>query len=248
MNTAVRRTRASREIQARGGASGRSAQIATGGQRQTRQILLTSAKGGSGKTTTAYNLAAFAANDGLKVGIVDLDVQGALTNWWRLRPAEAPEIRHFHAGMDDYARALEDAERAKLDLIIVDTPPAIEAFDGAIRLLVRRADLCLVPSNQGGVDPSVATNWLQFLKREGARAACVLNRAKTNSRSFQPTKIELQSAGKLCPFEVRDLEDIKETVTLGVGVVELAKASGVDDYRGVWAFVCSELSLSGAEG
>lgn len=247
MNTAVRRTRTGREIQARDGTSDRSAHIATGGQRQARKVLLTSAKGGSGKTTTAYNLAAFAANDGLKVGIVDLDVQGALTNWWRMRPAEAPEIWHFHARMDDYARALENAERAKLDLIIVDTPPAIEAFDGAIRLLVRRADLCLVPSNQGGVDPSVAANWLRFLKREGATAACVLNRAKTNSRSFQPTKIELQSAGKLCPFEVRDLEDIKETVTLGVGVVELARANGVDDYRGVWAFVCSELSLSGAE-
>jgi chromosome partitioning protein len=78
--------------------------------------------------------------------------------------------------------------------------------------------------------------------------ACILNRAKTNSRSFQPTKIELQSAGKLCPFEVRDLEDIKETVTLGVGVVELAKANGVGDYRGVWAFVRSELGLGDAEG
>jgi len=45
----------------------------------------------------------------------------------------------------------------------------------------------------------------------------------------------------------RLLEDIKETVNLGVGVVELARANGVDDYRGVWAFVCSELSLSEAE-
>jgi len=247
MNIAIRRTRTGRETQARNGDSPRSVQIAMGEQRKTKKILLTSAKGGSGKTTTAYNLAAFAANDGLRVGIVDLDVQGALTNWWRMRPREAPEIWHFHATMDDYGRALEEAENAELDLIIVDTPPAIEAFDGAIRLLVRRADICLVPSNQGGVDPSVATNWLKFLKREGARAACVLNRAKTNSRSFQPTKIELQSAGKLCPFEVRDLEDIKETVTLGVGVVELARANGVDDYRGVWAFVCSELSLSEAE-
>jgi chromosome partitioning protein len=215
--------------------------------KSTKWVLLTSSKGGSGKTTTAYNIAAFAANDGLRVGVVDLDIQGALTQWWRLRPKEAPLIRHFHATMDSFQGALDRAAAADLELVIIDTPPAIEAFDGAIRLLVRRADLCLVPSNQGGVDPSVAATWLKFLKRERARAACILNRARTNSRSFQPTKIELQSAGKLCPFEVRDLEDIKETVTLGLGVLELAKANGVEDYRGVWAFVRSELSLQDSE-
>ena len=219
----------------------------TGRPNLAKWVLLTSSKGGSGKTTTAYNLAAFAANDGIRVGVVDLDIQGALTQWWRLRPPEAPLIRHFHATMDTFQGALDRAAAAELELVIIDTPPAIEAFDGAIRLLVRRADLCLVPSNQGGVDPSVAAAWMKFLKRERVRAACVLNRAKTNSRSFQPTKIELQSAGKLCPFEVRDLEDIKETVTLGLGVLELAKANGVEDYRGVWAFVRSELGLQDAE-
>jgi chromosome partitioning protein len=149
--------------------------------------------------------------------------------------------------MDSFEGALDRAAQADLDLVIIDTPPAIEAFDGAIRLLVRRVDLCLVPSNQGGVDPSVATSWLKFLKRERARAACILNRAKSNSRSFKPTKIALQSAGQLCPFEVRDLEDIKETVTLGLGVLELAKAAGVEDYRGVWAFVRSELGFQDTE-
>jgi len=99
MSTAVRRTNVSRKVQTRGGDTARSAQIAMGEQRKAKKILLTSAKGGSGKTTTAYNLAAFAANDGLRVGIVDLDIQGALTNWWRLRPAEARAIQFCRSGL-----------------------------------------------------------------------------------------------------------------------------------------------------
>ena len=215
--------------------------------RHTHWLLLTSAKGGSGKTTTAYNIAVFAANAGLRVGLVDLDVQGALTSWWRLRPPQAPAIRHFHSPMNRFQEALSSAEKADLDLVIIDTPPAIEAFDGAIRLLVRRAHLCLVPSNQGGVDPQIAANWLRFLRREHARAACLLNRAKTNSRSFQSTKLELQSAGPLCPFEVRDLEDVKETARLGLGVLEVRTASGRSDYKGVWTYVRSELGIQEPE-
>jgi len=217
-------------------------------RKSTKWVLLTSAKGGSGKTTTAYNLAAFAANDGLKVGIVDLDAQGALTAWWMRRPKEAPPISHFYAAMADFATALDAAAISDRDIVIIDTPPAIEAFDGAIRLLIRRADLCLVPSNQGGVDPDIATKWLTFLRRERVKAAFVLNRAKAKSRSFQPTKLALQAAGALCPFEIRDLEDIKESSTLGLGVVEVSKALGVEDYRGVWSYVRSELGLRDDEG
>jgi len=59
-----------------------------------RLLLLSSAKGGSAKTTTARNLAVVAAHSGLAVATIDLDGQETLTNWWARRPDEAPSIQH----------------------------------------------------------------------------------------------------------------------------------------------------------
>src|SRR3954468_18984813 len=114
MNTAILKSRKDRGV----GASQKSDATVlpearrTGRANLAKWVLLTSSKGGSGKTTTAYNLAAFAANDGIRVGVVDLDIQGALTKWWRLRPPEAPLIRHFHATMDTFQGALDKAATA----------------------------------------------------------------------------------------------------------------------------------------
>ena len=211
-----------------------------------RWLLITSSKGGSGKTTTAYNLAVFAVNEGLRVGLLDLDAQGALSKWHALRPPEAPTLPHHWARMEQWREAMATIEaQGPLDLVIIDTPPAVEAYAEPLKHLLRRADLCLVPSRQGGVDTAVAAEHLRFLRREKVRAAAVLNQARANTRSFQPTRLQLAEAGALCPFEIRDLEDIRDTATLGLGVLEVSRYQGTEDYRGVWLYARGELGLGG---
>ena len=57
-----------------------------------RTIVLTSLKGGSGKSTIAANVAVEAERQGVgKVAIADTDApQGSASHWWNARSAETP--------------------------------------------------------------------------------------------------------------------------------------------------------------
>ncbi len=210
----------------------------------SRLVLISSAKGGSGKTTTARNLAICALQDGLRVATVDLDAQGSLTLWFRRRPEEAPALEHFQVPLAESLDALNGvAAIAGIDLVLVDTPPGVEANPAVVKALIHRSDFVLMPTGQGGPDIETVVDWMRFVRREGTRAAFLLNRTARQKLSFAEAKLELSRHGALCPFDVRDLEDIQRTHRSGLGVVEVKGAVGAVDLRGVWNYVRHEIAL-----
>lgn len=213
-------------------------------QKQAKLLLLSSAKGGSAKTTTTRNLAVAAAHAGLRVATADLDGQETLTNWWQRRPEEAPPIEHFRIPIEESENALSEAvQLGTLDLIIVDTPPGVENHPAIMRSLIRRADFVLMPTNQGGPDLDSVIEWSGIVRREARPAAFLLSRTKRTARSFAEAKLRLSRHGRLCPFDIRDLEDIQRTHYSGLGVMEVRGSQGSDDYQGVWNYICHELGL-----
>jgi chromosome partitioning protein len=214
--------------------------------RSTRLLLLSSSKGGSTKTTAARNLAVAATHAGLKVATVDLDGQATLTNWWQRRPEEAPAIQHFQVPIEESDAALAEAvSLGSVDIVIVDTPPGVENHPSVMRSLIRRADFVLMPTSQGGPDLDSVIEWSRLVKREGRPSAFLLSRTKRTARSYGEAKLRLSKHGRLCPFDVRDLEDIQRTHYSGLGILEVRGAPGADDYQGVWNFVAHELGLDG---
>jgi chromosome partitioning protein len=88
----------------------------------------------------------------MSVATIDLDIQGTLTNWYTRRPDQAPGIQHFRVPVEELNEAIEAIDqRNDLDLVIVDTPPGVEVNPTGIRVLIRKANLVLVPTGQGGL-------------------------------------------------------------------------------------------------
>jgi chromosome partitioning protein len=215
--------------------------------KRAKLLLLSSAKGGSTKTTTARNLAVAGAHAGLNVATIDLDVQATLTNWWQKRPDDAPKIDHYQVPIEESEGAIDEAVAgANLDLVIVDTPPGVENHPTVMRGLIRRADFILMPTTQGGPDlDSVIDWWTHTVKREGRPSAFLLARTKRAAKSYQEARQRLIKYGPLCPFDCRDLEEVQRTYYNGLGILEVRGAAGQDDIQGVWDYVARELGLEG---
>src|SRR5262245_19977213 len=107
------------------------AQDASGGN-TVRRIVICSAKGGTGKTTTAVSLAHGLALAGRRVLLVDSDprrdaalhwgvaCEGGLAAWLRGQPARAVEVRAGLHVLDSGGEALAELERSN--------DPALEVY------------------------------------------------------------------------------------------------------------------------
>ena len=114
---------------------------------RSMNIIVTSLKGGVGKSTTSIYLAAAAVERGYNpVTVIDTDPQASSAEWLELWPlagitvVEAPSERTA-------TRAIGRAE----GLVVVDTPPGNERI---IQSVVALGDAVVIPTRAGGVEYS----------------------------------------------------------------------------------------------
>src|SRR5215212_8883925 len=112
-------------------------------------VMLSSPKGGVGKSSISRNLLVSAAQAGRSVVGLDLDAQKTLTTWAerreRVRTAMPglPAIPVVAATLDEWRAGLKQARATGADIVVVDTPPSIELNVAAIAALSAAADLTL---------------------------------------------------------------------------------------------------------
>jgi chromosome partitioning protein len=136
-------------------------------------LALLAQKGGSGKTTVAVHLAAFATSQGQRAALIDLDPQRSSFAWNQSRP-EGRRLDAVHAEPGQLAGLLARARERGIDLAICDTAPHSNA-EAAI--VARAADLVLIPCRPARFDLEAILSTVAIARAANTRFVVVLNAA-----------------------------------------------------------------------
>jgi len=214
---------------------------------RTVRILSCGAKGGPGKTFLCKNLAGAAAAAGYSVAVVDFDTQRTLTKWLRRREQHSPD-KPLIEGFAADPRSLEDAQ-AVIDLnsyevILYDTPPAIDQHPEVLKALAYAADLILVPSAVGISDTESAEVLLSVLREWRRPTLAILNKVKRNAhKTIGIAKKRLLRMADLAPVEVGEYYDFLVSDEVGQGATEMDSCVGQDDITALWTIVARRAGL-----
>ena len=200
-----------------------------------RSILVMNAKGGSGKTTIAVNLASYYAVQGYEVALVDYDPQYCALDWLDARAEDRPKITGIE-GLHKGARVPRSTE-----VVILDAPAATHGR--SVSELLRRAQTCIIPVIPSTVDLNAAWRFIEEITDLGrvldrkVRVASVANRIRENSPGHFEIEEFLETVklgnGRKLPFVacLRNSINYSHAADRGVGIWEMAPSKTAHDIE-----------------
>ncbi len=187
----------------------------------SKVITIAQQKGGSGKTTIAANLAAvYSLKNNLSTTLLDTDPQGSLGKWFLTRNEKLKNKNMIQFKTASLWGAQYEAKtlKEKSDLVIIDTPPKIDA-DG--RPAIEIADLVIIPISPSQVDFWATESIIELAKREKREILILINRANAKSKLIQEAlKFVKKMNVKKAKTILGNRQIFVSTMGLGLTVVE----------------------------
>jgi len=187
-------------------------------------ITVAQRKGGAGKTMLASQLAVALAETH-RVALLDIDPQGSLTIWAKLRAAAPKAAYGITCAATAGWRLSAELDRLKAahDFVLIDTPPVI---DTDARRAIRASDLVLIPLNPSPPDLWAAEGTFKLAAEEKRRIALVFNRAPAGSRLRKRMEAEIAARGiLLLEAALANRAGYSNAFADGLGVTEAGPAT-----------------------
>lgn len=196
-----------------------------------KTILVTSQKGGSGKTMLTAHLAVEAERDGEAACIVDTDRQATLTRWHERREAETPE--RVDVRLEKLAAGLTTLAGQGKGYCFIDTAPTISQQTAA---LIDLADLVVIPVRPSPSDLWAVTETVQLVKEAGRPFLFVITQAKAQASITAQAIAALSEHGRVARSFIADRVGYAAAMTSGHTAPEITpKGPVAGEVAGLWA-------------
>ncbi len=189
-----------------------------------RTIMVINAKGGSGKSTIATNLASYYACQGHKVSLVDYDPQGSSLAWLKARSSiNRPRIQ----GIDGTSATVNPGRGT--GYMIMDAPASVHGKD--LNSLVRHARTLIIPVLPSPIDMRAAADYIReiratrLISAKKGRIGLVANRGRDQTRVFWELDEFLDRLREPYIAALSDSMNYVRAADKGLGIFEMAPAA-----------------------
>ena len=192
-----------------------------------QRVVVLNAKGGSGKTTLATNLAAYYAQKGFKTALMDYDAQGSATFWLSKRHQERPAIQSIPAFKHTHSvtRSWFLRTEPNTQKVVVDSPAGIDLT--GFQSILDKSQAILIPVLPSDIDIHAASHCiadLLLIAKQHKRRDCiavVANRVRKNALVYKKLERFLSSLGIPFITTLRDTTHYVKAADQGLGIHEL---------------------------
>jgi chromosome partitioning protein len=201
-----------------------------------KTIVITSQKGGSGKTTLAAHLAVEAERVGdAPTWLIDTDKQATLSLWHERREQDTPQ--RAEVPFPRLAGGLSSLAERGAAYCLIDTPPTI-SDQSAVALNL--ADLVLIPVRPSPADLWAVSETVALVKEAGKPFLFVITQAKAQASITAQTIAALSEHGRVAQSFIADRVPYAMAMTGGRTAPELAPRSpAAQEVAGLWRDVKS---------
>lgn len=195
-----------------------------------KTIVVTSQKGGSGKTTLCAHLAVEAERAGdSPAWLIDTDKQGTLSAWHERRTADVPQRAEIT--LSQIEGALTALANKGAAYCFIDTPPAISEQNAAV---LKLADLVVIPVRPSPADLWAVAHTVSMAQEANKPFIFVITQAKANASITAQTVAALSHHGRVAKTFVADRVLYAAAMTDGHSASELGRNQALQEISNLW--------------